>query len=62
MEEINYKELRIGNLIYVTDTLTNLAYQLPTRTNIHNLMSMTGYDKRILMFNFLNQFQYLKYG
>lgn len=45
MAEINFKELRLGNLIYVTDTLTNLVYQLPTRTNIHNLMLMTGYDK-----------------
>lgn len=45
MANINYKELRIGNLIYVTDTLTNLVYQLPTRTNIHNFMLMTSYDK-----------------
>ena len=38
-------ELRIGNLIYVTDNLTNLIFKEITPINIHNLMHLTGWDK-----------------
>ena len=38
-------ELRIGNLVYVSDNLTNLIFQEITPINIHNLMHLTGWDK-----------------
>lgn len=38
-------ELRIGNLVYVTDNLTNLIFKEITPINIHNLMHLTGWDK-----------------
>lgn len=38
-------ELRIGNLVYVTDNLTNLIFEEITPINIHNLMHLTGLDK-----------------
>lgn len=38
-------ELRIGNLVYVTDNLTNLIFEEITPINIHNLMHLTGWDK-----------------
>lgn len=38
-------ELRIGNLVYVTDNLTNLVFKEITPINIHNLMHLTGWDK-----------------
>ncbi len=38
-------ELRIGNLVYVSDNQTNLIFQEITPINIHNLMHLTGWDK-----------------
>jgi hypothetical protein len=38
-------ELRIGNLVYVSDNLTNLIFKEITPINIHNLMHLTGWDK-----------------
>ena len=38
-------ELRIGNLVYVTDNQTNLIFKEITPINIHNLMHLTGWDK-----------------
>lgn len=38
-------ELRIGNLVYITDNLTNLIFKEITPINIHNLMHLTGWDK-----------------
>ena len=38
-------ELRIGNLVYVSDNQTNLIFKEITPINIHNLMHLTGWDK-----------------
>ena len=38
-------ELRIGNLVYATDNLTNLIFKEAIPINIHNLMHLTGWDK-----------------
>ena len=38
-------ELRIGNLVYVSDNETNIIFKQITPINIHNLMHLTGWDK-----------------
>jgi hypothetical protein len=38
-------ELRIGNLVYVSDNETNIIFKEITPINIHNLMHLTGWDK-----------------
>jgi hypothetical protein len=38
-------ELRIGSLVYITDTSTLLFYKQVTQINIHNLMYLCGETK-----------------
>jgi hypothetical protein len=38
-------ELRIGSLVYITDTSTQLFYKQETQINIHNLMYLCGETK-----------------
>jgi hypothetical protein len=38
-------ELRIGNLVYVSDNETNIIFKQITPINIHNLMHLTKWDK-----------------
>jgi hypothetical protein len=38
-------DLRIGNLVYVSDNETNIIFKEITPINIHNLMHLTGWDK-----------------
>jgi len=39
---IQANELRIGNWVYITDTLTQLFYKQEVQINIHNLMYLCG--------------------
>ena len=59
-------ELRIGNLVYVTDNLTNLIFKEITPINIHNLMHLTGWDKSPVDIEFepipLTEEFFLKFG
>lgn len=59
-------ELRIGNLVYITDNLTNLIFKEITPINIHNLMHLTGWDKSPVDIEFepipLTEEFFLKFG
>ena len=59
-------ELRINNLVYVTDNLTNLIFKEITPINIHNLMHLTGWDKSPVDIEFepipLTEEFFLKFG
>jgi hypothetical protein len=43
-------ELRIGSLVYITDTSTLLFYKQVTQINIHNLMYLCGETKESFEF------------
>jgi hypothetical protein len=45
------EELRIGNLVYITDETYSMFYKQETEINIHNLMYLSGETKEPIEFS-----------